>query len=706
MNGGSDIENAGGVIAADVDGDGNLDIVGSSYLKIGWYRNLDGRGTFGPQQIISSTIGGSIHPADLDNDGDLDILFNISSSDGLKFAWYENLDGLGNFGPERVILGIQPTDPSAGFASDVLSADFDGDGDLDVLLSFYLTYPNLFYSPGVFAWYENSDGQGTFVSRRILSDRAVLDSINAADIDGDGDQDIVFISFVDGIFWMENGDGRGTFRAARKIFHYQDLADSLHTADIDADGDLDIIFNTLGDGAIWIENLDGHGAFGSGSAHYINSNSFVINGQSVDTADLDQDGDIDVLSTQDDPLVAWWENQDGSGTFGSPRALSQPGAANGVAYVTAADVDRDRDIDVLWASNLEDKISWRRNLLLPVPTRPIVRVAATDNRATEAGSTTGAFRFTRTGSTASELTINYALGGTATPDGDYAALGVDARFPAGVASVTKTLTPTQDTLQESNETVVLKLVAGPDYAVGTPNHAIITLTSDDPITRNVSVAASDNTTTEAGLTTGAFRFTRTGNTSAPLTVRYRVAGTAIAGGDYVWLNTAVRFPAGAASVTKTVTPKQDTLMELPETVILTLEQNPEYAVGEQSNAVVTLTSDEEVARIVSVAAPDNRATEAGLTTSTFQFTRNGDTTAALAVRYSVTGTATGGSDYVPLGTSVVFQAGATQVTKTLTALQDSLAESDESVILTLLQNPNYAIAATNSATATIVSDER
>jgi hypothetical protein len=45
-------------------------------------------------------------------------------------------------------------------------------------------------------------------------------------------------------------------------------------------------------------------------------------------------------------------------------------------------------------------------------------------------------------------------------------------------------------------------------------------------------------------------------------------------------------------VTKTVTPLQDSLQELNETVILTLAQSPNYAVGSPKSATVTLTSDE------------------------------------------------------------------------------------------------------------------
>ncbi len=222
---------------------------------------------------------------------------------------------------------------------------------------------------------------------------------------------------------------------------------------------------------------------------------------------------------------------------------------------------------------------------------------------------------------------------------------------------------------------------------------------------SVSVKATDNTATEADLTTGRYTFIRTGDTTADLTVNYKVTGTATAGSDYVALGTSVVIPAGETRVTKTLKPKQDNLQELPETVILTLKQSPNYAVGTPAKATVTITSDETVTQTVTVKATDNTATEADLTTGRYTFTRTGDTSAALTVNYKVTGTATAGSDYAALGTSVVIPAGKTRVNKTLTPKQDSLQESAETVILTLKQSPNYAVGTPARATVTLISDE-
>ena len=69
--------------------------------KIAWYENTDGAGSFGPQQVISTLadVASSVFAADVDGDGDTDVLSASSNDD--KIAWYENTDGAGGFGPSR-----------------------------------------------------------------------------------------------------------------------------------------------------------------------------------------------------------------------------------------------------------------------------------------------------------------------------------------------------------------------------------------------------------------------------------------------------------------------------------------------------------------------------------------------------------------------------------------------------------------------------
>ena len=115
------------VDVADLDGDGDLDILSASLGddKIAWYENTDGAGTFGSQRVITMQADGAfcLGAADLDGDGDQDVL-SASQFDG-KIAWYENTDGAGTFGSQNVVA----TSSLATLA--VHAADLDGDGDLD-----------------------------------------------------------------------------------------------------------------------------------------------------------------------------------------------------------------------------------------------------------------------------------------------------------------------------------------------------------------------------------------------------------------------------------------------------------------------------------------------------------------------------------------------------------------------------------------------
>ncbi|QQS30070.1 MAG: VCBS repeat-containing protein [Sphingobacteriales bacterium] len=332
------------VYAADLDSDGDMDVLSASQNdnKIAWYEN-DGAGNFGAQQIISTVADGarSVYAADLDGDGDIDVLSASFNDD--KLAWYEN-DGFGNFGIQQIIFN-SPGYPQGIYAA--YAADLDGDGDLDII--------STALSEKKIAWQEN-DGTGNFGQQQIISTSAHTPiSVYAADVDGDGDMDVLSASqYDDKIAWYEN-DGNGIFGIQQLIsISATTSARSVYTADLDGDGDLDVLSASYWDNKIaWYEN-DGTGNFGT---QQIITTS-AINATAVYTADLDGDGDADVLSASSgDDKIAWYEN-DGAGNFGTQQIISI--AANGARSVYAADLDGDGDLDVLSASS-DEKIAWYEN---------------------------------------------------------------------------------------------------------------------------------------------------------------------------------------------------------------------------------------------------------------------------------------------------------------------------------------------------------
>ncbi|MFH1733859.1 MAG: VCBS repeat-containing protein, partial [bacterium] len=240
---------ANSIFSADLDGDGDHDLLSASSGddKIAWYENIDGLGTFGPQQVITTSAGDaqSVYSADLDGDGDHDVLSASMYDD--KIAWYENLDGQGTFGPQQVIT------TSANGAKSVFSADLDGDGDNDVLSA----------SSGddKIAWYENTDGLGTFGPQLIIMSATDAVAVFSVDLDGDGDNDVLSASdWDDRIAWYENIDGQGRFGTQQIITTNTNGARSVFSTDLDGDGDNDVLSASSIDNKIaWFKNLDGQG---------------------------------------------------------------------------------------------------------------------------------------------------------------------------------------------------------------------------------------------------------------------------------------------------------------------------------------------------------------------------------------------------------------------------------------------------------------
>ena len=103
---------------------------------------------------------------------------------------------------------------------------------------------------------------------------------------------------------------------------------------------------------------------------------------------------------------------------------------------------------------------------------------------------------------------------------------------------------------------------------------------------------------------------------------------------------------------------------------------------------------------VSISATVPVASERGLTPGVFTVTRSGDFANALTVPFTVSGSATAGTDYVSLPSSVTIPANATGATLTVTPLADSLAEGGETVTVTLQSGMASTYTAAN-ATVTL-----
>jgi hypothetical protein len=331
----------------------------------------------------------------------------------------------------------------------------------------------------------------------------------------------------------------------------------------------------------------------------------------------------------------------------------------------------------------------------------IVSVVAVDPDALEAGIEPGAFVLTRSGgNTAASLTVAVDIGGTAIANRDYVVMTGAPTIPAGQTSVTLLVTPLADNLVEADETVVVTIapaVAG-TYLIGSPSTATVIIADDPPV---VQAAAADPGAAEAGLDPATVTFTRIGgDLGSTLNVFFTKSGTATNGADYQSLGGATSLaviPAGQPSVSVTIAPLADNLVEGPEMAVLTLAPSAGYAIGASGSAAVSIADDPPV---VNVVATDPDASEDGADPGVFTFTRSGgNLSASLTVSFSRTGSATNVTDFVTIPSSITIPAGQASATLTVTPIDDAAVEGTETVIVTV--NVSGTVVVGPSATATV-----
>ena len=335
------------VFGVDVDADGDTDVIfGSGVDTVAWSENLDGSGGSWSYHEIYTALNGvtSVVGIDIDGDGDIDVL---SASEYDPITWYENLDGSGGSWAFCEISAAQSSTDS------VFGVDIDGDGDIDVLFS----------GQNSLSWYENLDGSGGSWSYHQIAgypDLWGITGVCAIDLDGDGDVDVLSASRNNGrTAWYENLDGVGGSWSQHDIASASwSGATWVIATDIDGDGDLDVVTALWYHGDVVLyENLDGIG--GSWSTRVLSTSG---GGRSaVFAIDLDDDGDVDVLSSDyGQDAIEWYENLGGSGTSWSHHVINSE-IQGGATSVFAIDVDGDSDIDVLSSndeSNPTARIMW------------------------------------------------------------------------------------------------------------------------------------------------------------------------------------------------------------------------------------------------------------------------------------------------------------------------------------------------------------
>jgi VCBS repeat-containing protein len=220
----------------------------------------------------------------------------------------------------------------------------------------------------------------------------------------------------------------------------------------------------------------------------------------------------------------------------------------------------------------------------------VVTLSRPDGVCSEPGTDTGSFKISRTGSLSAALTVNYVMSGSASNGSDYQTLSGSVAIAAGASSATLMVTPINDLNIEGFESVTLTLSASTAYQLGSAKSATVKLYDDElPV---VNLGLSDNSISETGPNNGVFTITRSGNTSASLTVKYAIAGTAGNGIDYSALSGSVTIAAGSTSAVVVVAPVNDTLIEGSETVKISISSNAAYQIGLHGAITVSLVDND------------------------------------------------------------------------------------------------------------------
>src|SRR5206468_1693240 len=190
-----------------------------------------------------------------------------------------------------------------------------------------------------------------------------------------------------------------------------------------------------------------------------------------------------------------------------------------------------------------------------------------------------------------------------------------------------------------------------------------------------------------------------------VTVDYAVnGGTATGGGvDYTLASGTLSFAPGVTNQNIALAVVNDALNQLNETVLVPLTNPTNTTLG----AIVTHTYtiiDDDPPPTVTLSLSGSPIAEAG-GVATVTATLSGPSGQTVTVDLAFSGTATLGSDYTNSGTSIVIPPGSTNGTVTLTAVQDSLDEVDETIIVDISGVTNGAESGTQQVTATISDDD-
>jgi hypothetical protein len=328
---------------ADFDGDGKLDLAaantGDSHIEI-FRGNGDGTFQAGTNYPVGANWMSTIAVADFNGDGLPDVAASSAFTDNVSVLLSKR-DGefhdVATYG-----TGTQP------YA--IATGDFNGDGKLDLAVADSGTNATDLNSKKVSVLLGNGDG--TFAAAVNYSVGTLASSVATADFNGDGKLDLAVVNHGDGTISILLGNGDGTFQAAI-AYPAGTNAISLAVADFNGDGRLDLAVGSLGaSNATQISILLGNGDATFQAA--LNSTIPSADVDAISAADFNGDGKLDLAVASYGSNNVTIMLGDGNGNF---QASPNPLGALGPVSVVAGDLDGDGKADLVVGNYFTSQIA-------------------------------------------------------------------------------------------------------------------------------------------------------------------------------------------------------------------------------------------------------------------------------------------------------------------------------------------------------------